>query len=192
MTPEVLARLTASSLRMGDGSSGVPVHTKEEIAGCLAGVSHGASYLAHYVYLGNSDYRADLKNEIRLALAGVWADKRWEIHKPGILAGLSELAILDWTPEWKRCPKCNGSKGRTYSRKTDTGYKAVWVDCRGCAGSGERRISQKDRAEVVGVTSKHWVSVMAKRYSDGVLPVLRKWDGEIRAAIKYGLSDERS
>lgn len=193
---QILARLTERGVDLSkvilDGGTGISEVTKEEIMACLADVSPGAAYYAHYWHMGQEPFRSHLKNEIRLILAGVWVDRGWEIRKPGILTGMAELGVMELSPQWRRCPQCKGRKGRTNAIKTPEGYRSEWKNCWKCGGSGERKIKDRERAHIVGVNYHQWLKVYLKRHHQYVRPLPDKWDAEIRAALRQFRKNTKS
>lgn len=192
--PEILSRLTPSGVNLASShSGGVPEITAEEIAGCLAGVSLGASYYAHYLYIGCNDYQAALEREIVLELAGMLSQRTdklgrpIQIKKPGTLRGVARLVVYELDSDFARCRQCKGTKGKTIVHRTSAGYASEWQDCKQCNGSGQRRISQRERAKVVGIDHMTWKTSVSRWYDDA-LRLLWEWDKEVRTAINKGLT----
>lgn len=73
---------------------------------------------------------------------------------------------------------------------SETRAQTEFVNCERCQGAGERRITDRVRYEVVGVSRKHWERDLREKYGRYALGTLRRWRAEIAEAVRSGILEE--
>ena len=119
--------------------------------------------------------RVKILNKVMWVKAGQLARKHcWKPRDVKTLVRLAELALAESLGD-PRCKCCNG----TGDAKTG----AVVAVCRRCDGSGNRRISGRAYADMIGLSEKAWRNMWADRY--GYLQaVCDGWEAEVKGVLR--------
>jgi hypothetical protein len=157
--PELIALLTAGSafFKDGDRQTSSVVLTRSELAGYLAGLTHGATLMA-YAKWGQDE--ASLRNLIawvRVVAMGMAIEQQWPIErgKP-IICNLAAIATYEVVMPMVH-DVCEG--------RGHIGFKA----CPGCNGTGRKLLTSRAIQEASGVERMAW---------------RRHWEGRYRQIVR--------
>ena len=177
---ELLSLLTARVQRFHLAPGGIPVLTAEDIATALGMVKNQDAVLyARVKYCGQHDFAEDVALAIRRRFLWRAADENWKIPRHGFLLDLSRLLLTE-AVDPNICLWCNGSGDGRHAN-------GLVVGCDGCNGTGRRKMWDRDRADLVGVSAQSWSNVWGKRYRDMQCETVDKWDDLIFNAVRKRL-----
>lgn len=181
--PELIALLTAQSALFTDdnraSSAGGVLLTRAELAGYLAGLTHGGTLMAYAKYGQDEHAMRQLIAWVRVIAAGIAIEQHWDIErgKP-VLMNLAAIATMEVvSPLVAPHDRCGGT-GRIDG-----------VKCRYCGGSGRvrRTLTAQSIYDACGLTRISWYRIWAARYKSIVNAVTA-----LDAELQNGLTAESS
>jgi hypothetical protein len=126
--------------------------------------------------------RVRIMNKVMWVEAGRLARKhKWKPRDVKTLVRLAELALAESIGD-PRCKCCNGTGERMAGATVGV--------CRRCDGSGNRRITGRSYADMIGIDEKAWRTTWSDRYWH-LQQVCDAWRAEVAAVLWVGSSDER-
>ena len=126
--------------------------------------------------------RVGIMNRVMWVEAGRLARKhKWKPRDVKTLVRLAEVALAESLGD-PRCKCCNGTG--------EVKKGAVVVACRRCDGSGNRSITGRAYADMIGIDEKAWRNSWADRY--GYLQaVCEDWEAEVERIFRVSANEER-
>lgn len=196
-----LARLGAAAQHFTGmpGGRSVEAIRPEDLAYALAGIKHPlARYYARVKYAGDQSSIEPLISGLALNIRRVAHDQHWRTLKlEKISKGLATLAVIEGVPSIiadrdyvlpevlskralaaYRCPGCKGAK-----------YIGGSV-CGTCNGAGVKGMSEHARAQIAGISHKHWNRVWSTRYQQHGVRALAAMRMLVVRAVRERLKDE--
>lgn len=159
--PELIALLTAGSALFKDEQrehhgTGT-VLSRCELAGYLAGLTHGAALMAYAKWGQDENSMRQLVSWVRVVAAGMAVEQGWEVvrGKPVIL-NLAAIATFEVVMPMVH-DICEG--------RGQVGFKT----CLGCNGTGRKLLSSRQIQEAAGIERMAW---------------RRHWEGRYRQIVK--------
>ena len=177
---ELLALLTARVQRFHLAPGGIPNLTAEDMAHALGLVKNeNARLYARVKFTGETESADSLACAIRRYIMICKLDNGWRIPRLGFLLDLSRLMVIE-AIDPMTCTWCDG----TEKDMTETGSVIV---CDACHGTGKRRITDADRARLVGISKSSWSDPWGDRYRDTQIETVEKWEDIAVNALKKRL-----
>lgn len=181
--PELIALLTATSSLFTQPdrqpAHGGVVLSRIELAGYLAGLTHGASLLAYAKWGDDAASMRQLIAWVRVVAAGMAVEQGWEVErgKPVIL-NLAAIATFEVVSPMIH-DVCEG--------RGVVGFKT----CTGCQGTGRKALSSRTIQESAGIERMSWRRHWEGRYRQIVRAVV-ELDAEVQRnmgkPVKHALS----
>jgi len=158
--PELIALLTAGSALFKDHeheTRGGVVLSRCELAGYLAGMTHGAALMAYAKWGQDEHSMRQLIAWVRVVAAGMAVEQGWEVVRgqPTIL-NLAAIATYEVVMPMVH-EVCEG--------RGVVGFKT----CTGCNGTGRKSLSSRAIQEAAGIERMSW---------------RRHWEGRYRQIVK--------
>ena len=159
---EILGRLNAKIPGM-EGQPGYGTLTVSDIAGGLAGLPRPSQLVLLARYSQHAGLEQDIIYYTLNYTARLWANRGWAYPReqgPDWLRKLSKLAVIELVYPLP-CRRCNGKKRvtRWATRERVSGYSIL---CPRCTGSGTHNLSEREKAEIVGLSHSAWKAYQLK------------------------------
>jgi len=182
---ELLALLTTRIQRFSVTSGGVPAITADDVAHVLGLIAHdGARLYARVKYAGDMRYADGLAQAIRSQLIRTRMlegelGKMWRVPRPDFLLDIARLIVAE-AVDPHTCTWCDG-------RAEVRPENGAVIMCDACAGTGQRRIRDADRARLIGIAKSSWSETWSARYRDAQIETVDRWEDMIHRALRTRL-----
>jgi ribosomal protein L40E len=176
----LLAKLTPHGVTItGEGFGGHARLDAMDVAGALGmgGLDWRAYKFGLLKYCGDHLSLRPLDDAMRVAIAEQSRAGRWNLTAEQI-SGLASLAIIENLHD-RICDRCNGSG--TVAAK----------ECDKCHGTGKLPMSERRRAEIVGVPESSWRRLWKPRAA-WAYAVVQQWDADVTAHLSRQFGSRES
>lgn len=146
-----------------EGVCSVPGLDGMDAARALAGLPRGPYLLARVLWVLDQSSLSALENQLWGEMCGVASRKGWTKSKSypvgkELLRKMAKMAIYE-TVSPPQCHVCNGRK------EIHPKNQAV-RPCGACSGTGLKAISNRKRADKVGISETSWRRTWSERYAE--------------------------
>jgi len=162
---EIITYLNAKVQHFAMAPGGIPTITSEDVSHILALVERRAQkfhiepfILSQYVrliHLGQSSYSESVARALRREIRNIKQIEKWRVPRKEFLLDMCFLALSE-AHDARICPDCLGRAGGTINGR--------YIVCEPCKGTGKRKITDKDRAEALGIHPDSFYNTWRKRY----------------------------
>jgi len=145
----------------------------EDLAFVLGTLPDKVSKYMRLKYVAQSEYINDIEIYLLLEIVDLATKKKWKYPKERIgkefLRGMGRMAICEGVFPYV-CMTCRGTKSQIL-------IEGKVESCPSCGGSGKRRPSYRERAEIMGFKHETWRINWDSRYKE-IAGILDNWESE--------------
>lgn len=174
---ELLSLLTPRVQRFHLAPGGIPNLTAEDIAHALGMIQNDlARVYARVKYADQMEYAEGLVLAIRRHILLRKLDEEWRIPRKEFILDMSYMMLAE-AVDPNICLWCCGRA----EIKPETGPVIV---CGACQGQGRKKIRDRDRAHVMGISKQSWSSNWNDRYIEIQEETVDTWEDLFAGALK--------
>jgi len=153
----------------------------EDVAYALGTMPDKVSKYMRLKYAGQNEYRMDIERALLLDIVELWIERGYKHNKTrDFLRDMGRMALAESVFPHV-CLTCQGTKSQIL-------LQGKVENCPSCGGSGKRRPSYRERAQIMGFKPTTWRVKWNSKYLD-ILKILDQWESEGIGQIKRKLPE---